>query len=93
MHWLLSAVLSLVDGSSKNEAARPDEEPDDNPCLSEDDVREYVARLGRSAPWLTILRPVRTCLDGIVGPTRVCMGKEITRALALCVYGHEASGL
>ena len=69
-------------------------------CLSPDYVSARVARVGREATWLSQQRTLRECLDAVTGSgsaqhdsASACMSTAIVRALTLCVYGHEASGM
>lgn len=76
--------------------------PDPTPpvmCPGEPEVRADVARYGREHAWLAPRRTLGWCIREIVAEDAirsrgvVCLGRDIVRAVALCVYGHEVAVL
>ena len=58
-------------------------------------MRATVARLGREAAWLSPQQGIGSCLHAAtaVGASRACLGADVVRTVAMCVYGQEAAVL
>ena len=75
------------------------EKDDSVPCLTDDGVGSHIAKLGREASWLSAQHTTRWCLNWVAGGERersasaACMDLDVANAVAVCVYGHEASGV